>query len=258
MKGSIFKILSQLYYVLKFNGYLHDTFYRRKLLATVKEHEKYPCDTLVKEIRSRRSKLQLRIMKWRANQLILTPDIGNLILSEESCEIETERLFLPSDMDTVIRREVGAMELGIEEGKLRQGAAFDSLQATQNAVKTIKLLRDHKAKNCRGQAENTRSGKRIADVEARRDLHIQAYNAHRQAIVTLGTLGDNDMNFAFPFLEVKDTFMKSTFHKRQVGDSRRPDGALWSMPFRVKTRSSQVRSTDVDTTIHSGSRECNS
>ncbi|KAF8231441.1 hypothetical protein L208DRAFT_1277290, partial [Tricholoma matsutake] len=57
-------------------------------------------------------------------------------------------LFLPSDMDTVIRQEVGAMELGIEEGKLHQGTAFDSLLTTQNTMKTIKLLQDHKAKNC--------------------------------------------------------------------------------------------------------------
>jgi hypothetical protein len=163
-------------------------------------------------------------MKWHANQLILMPNIRDLILSEESCKIETKQLFLPSDMDTIIRQEVGAMELGIEEGKLHQGTAFDSLLATQNTVKTIKLLQDHKAKNCRGQAENTRSGKWIADVEAHCDLHIQAYNAHQQAIVTLGTLGDDDMNFTFLFLDVKDTFMKSTFHKHQVGDSRWPDG----------------------------------
>ncbi|KAF8225581.1 hypothetical protein L208DRAFT_1305694, partial [Tricholoma matsutake] len=151
---------------------------QQKLLATVKEHEKFPCDTLVKEISSQWSKLQLQIMKWCTNQLILVPNIGDLILSEESCEIETKRLFLPSDMDTVIRQEVGAIKLGIKEGKLHQGTAFDSLLATQNAVKTIKLLQDHKAKNCRGQVDNTCSGKQIADVEAHCDIHIQAYNAH--------------------------------------------------------------------------------
>jgi hypothetical protein len=38
------------------------------------------------------------------------------------------------------------MELGVEEGKIHEGAAFDALRATQIAVKTLKTLQDQKAK----------------------------------------------------------------------------------------------------------------
>ena len=106
------------------------------------------------------------------------PKVADHILCEKTCNVEDEELFLPSGLDADTRLKVEAMELGVEEGKLREGAAFDALRATQIAVKTLKTLRDQKAKNARGQAQNTRSGRFIADVEACRNLHIKAYNDH--------------------------------------------------------------------------------
>jgi hypothetical protein len=75
-----------------------------------------------------------------------------------------------------------------------------------------------------------RSGQFIADAEARCNLHINTYNEHRRAMISLGLVDEHDSNSQFPPLEIKDTFMKSTVQKRQLGDSRRTDGMLWSFP----------------------------
>ena len=68
------------------------------------------------------------------------PKVADHILCEKTCNVEDEELFLPSGLDVDMHLKVEAMELGVEEGKLREGAAFDALRATQIAVKTLKTL----------------------------------------------------------------------------------------------------------------------
>jgi hypothetical protein len=196
----------------------------------VAAHRKNPLESLEKEIGSRRAKLQLRITHWRAEQKLIMPNVANHILEADPCDVELENLFLPSCLDTHARLQAEVTDLGIEEGKLREGAVFDALHMTQTAVKTISTLQGNKAKNSRGQAQNTRSVKTIGDVEACRNLHIDSYNAHRMAMISLGIINADDPKSPFPPLQLKDTFMKSTTQRRQLGDSRRTDGILWSFP----------------------------
>lgn len=154
------------------------------------------------------------------------PDIGNFLLHEKACEVELEKLFLPSSFDD--RNRVCVVALGVEEIKFREGAAFDALCALQTAVKTITALRGRKVKNDRGQAANTRSSRCLSDCEARRDLHMASYTAHRQALIKLGFIDKLDPHSIFPELTLPDTFMKSTEGSRCLGDSRRTDGLLWA------------------------------
>ena len=49
-------------------------------------------------------------------------------------------------------------------------------------------------------------------------------------MIALGMVEEDGANSPFPRLEVKDTFMKSTSQRRQLGDSRHTDGMLWSFP----------------------------
>jgi hypothetical protein len=196
----------------------------------VAQYKELPLDSLKRDICARRGKLQARINKWRTSQKRIMPKVADRVLGEAPCNIEVEELFLPSCMDSADRLEVGAVELGHEEGKLREGAAFDALRATQTAVKALKNLQDHKVKNSRGQAQSTRSVNQIADTEAIRNIRIGAYNNHRRAMISLSMFGENELNSPFPRLEVKDTFMKSTVDRRQLGDSQRMDGILWTFP----------------------------
>jgi hypothetical protein len=230
--------------------------YRRNLRAVVVENKENPLDSLERDIRSRRTKLQQRIIKWRMDQKVLMPKVADHILHEAACNVEVEKLFLPSCHLAPTRQEVGAIELGMEEGKLREGAAFDALRTTQTAVKTLKTLQDFKAKNSRGQAANTRSGKLIADVEAQRNLHVSGYNDHQRAMISLGMIEENDMN-SFPRLEIKDMFMKSTLQSHQLGDSRHSDGKLWSFPAKNAIVSTSMAIPDpVATTATEGGLDC--
>ena len=122
-------------------------FTRRKLKATVAEHKEAPLESLEKEIHTHHTKLHVQIAKWCGDQKVIMPKVVDHILCEKICNVEDEELCLPSGLDADTCLKVEAMELGVKEGKLREGAAFDALHATQIAVKTLKTLQDEKAKN---------------------------------------------------------------------------------------------------------------
>jgi hypothetical protein len=155
------------------------------------------------------------------------PKAGDAVIRQAPCEVEREKLWLPSDFPFSEREALDLAILGGEETKLREGEAFDALLLIRTAVKTVVALRDRKTKNARGQAENTRSGILIKNAEGQRDLHMQTYNFARSAMITLGFLDPRDTLSPFPPLTLEDTFMKSRQRKRGLGDSHRTDGLLW-------------------------------
>jgi hypothetical protein len=168
-------------------------------------------------------------MKWRDDQRLLMPKAGDAVARQRSCEVEHEKLFLPSDFEHEEQQTVEAIALGIEEAKLREGEAYDALRAIQSAVKTLTAIQDRKRKNARGQAENTKSGSYIRDAQSRRDHHMETYASARLALILLGVVDSNDPESPFPPLTIEDTFMKSRQRGRGLGDSRRTDGKLWQM-----------------------------
>ena len=157
------------------------------------------------------------------------PSVGDAVIRLPPCEVESETLFLPSDLRPSQRDALDFAILGGEERKLREGEAFDSLLLIQTAVKTVVALRDRKSKHARGQAENTRSGILIRNAEAQRNLHMETYNFARSSMIALGFLDTEDSFSSFPPLTLEDTFMKSRQRKRGLGDSHRTDGLLWHM-----------------------------
>src|SRR5262245_25667959 len=102
--------------------------------------------------------------------MVLMPTVGDVLVRQSPCKIEDETLWLPSDFPAVEREVMGFAALGEEEGKLREGQAFDALHAIRTAVRTVVALRDRKARDARGQAQNTRSGKLIKNAETRRNV----------------------------------------------------------------------------------------
>ena len=182
---------------------------------------------------------------------------GDAVNKQAACEIEVETLFMPSDFTSSERTVLGITVLGGEEVKLREGQAFDALQAIQSAVKCVLSLWDHKHKDSRGQTQNTRSLVLIKKAEARRDNHMETYAAARKAMISLGFLDDvSGDRSPFPPLKLEDTFMKSRQRRREVGDSRRPDGPLWragkitvgSRTSMSPTKSSEAKS-DIEDSI---------
>jgi hypothetical protein len=157
------------------------------------------------------------------------PKAGDAVIHQPPCEVEHEKLYLPSDFSSEEREALDVAILGGEETKLREGEAFDSLLLIQTAVKTAVALRDQKNRHARGQAENTRSGVLIRNAEAQRDLYMQTYNHARTSMITLKYLDPEDSHSSFPPLTLEDTFMKSQRRKRGLGDSHLTDGLLWHM-----------------------------
>jgi len=157
------------------------------------------------------------------------PKAGDAVARHLSCEVEHEKLFLPSDFKRGEQKTVEATALGVEEAKLREGQAFDALRAIQSAVKSLTALQDRKRKHARGQAENTKSGNYIREAQGRRDHHMATYASARCVLISLGMLSDDDPHSPFPPLTLEDTFMKSRRRGRGLGDSRRTDGRLWHM-----------------------------
>ena len=157
------------------------------------------------------------------------PKAGDAVIQQCCCDIEHEKLFLPSDFSSPMRDTLELTLLGGEEAKLREGEAFDALHLVRTAAKTVVALRDRKNKHSRGQAENTRSGTLIRNAEGQRDLHMQSYAFARHSMIALRFLDAEDRHSPFPPLTLEDTFMKSRQRKRTVGDSRRADGLIWHM-----------------------------
>jgi hypothetical protein len=219
----------------------------------VKREKEHELSSLRKEIHDGREKLHKRIEAWRRSQKYLMPKVADNVAQQPACQVELECLFLPSDFTSEEdRRAVNAASLGVEEGKLREGQAFDAIRAIQIAVKMIAAMYDKKRKQDRGQTANTRSSKLIRDAQHQRDFHMAIYALARRVMIKLGVLTDNGPHSSFPPLTLEDTFMKSRQCGRGLGDSRRTDGMLWRMHASLavgdgKTASSsQVTSPPLD------------
>ncbi|KAJ7805044.1 hypothetical protein B0H14DRAFT_3485622 [Mycena olivaceomarginata] len=162
-----------------------------------------------KEIASRRTKLTAQIDTWRkVHERVLSsiPDAAELVAMPQTCEVEEEKLWLPSEFTVAQRVAMGhnMIALAEEEGKLREGEATGS-DWTETA-----------------QKGHTTAGEQILDTRRRRDSLIDSYNYVRKAMISLGTvIYHNDEDSQFPFLSVKDTFTKSRRRERALGDSRR-------------------------------------
>ncbi|KAF7371602.1 CxC2 domain-containing protein [Mycena venus] len=203
---------------------------QRQLKDAIREHREHRLVTTQKEVTSRSKKLQEEIQAFRRQQKNIMSEVGDKVAQQASSNpppaIEDELLYLPSDLTSTERMTLDFIALGLEESRWREGQAFDSLRAIQLIVKGISALHDRKGKNDRGQKDNTRSGTHIRELERRRNLHMESYEAARQGMISLGL---DPLSSQFPRLTEADLYMKSVRQKRHVGDSRRPDGLLWQV-----------------------------
>lgn len=139
---------------------------------------------------------------------------------------ELEILFLPSDFTPEQRKAHQLEALGLQEYKLREGAAFDALRSIRNIVKSIDTIGQQKKKNDYGQTRHTRSTAKIHATAAQRDMLINHYNKNRTAMISLGL---DPQDPTFPPLTVTDTHRASTLATRRIGASRQMDGIIWTM-----------------------------
>ncbi|KIJ90719.1 hypothetical protein K443DRAFT_126434, partial [Laccaria amethystina LaAM-08-1] len=220
--------------IKNFASFLNEALYiqslQRKIIALVVKQEACPSKTTENEISDRRRKLSSRIDKWCSIQAQLIPqvadDVGRQCIAGKITDRpEKAVLFIPSDYGIEGVNRLGFVSLGQVERKLREGAAFDAIWLIQNIVKTISALTWDGKQNASGQVATTHARAKIVDAEFRRDLAIAAYNASRDAMISLGLPKDDQ---SFPSLSLSDTFRQPTHLKRKIGDSRLSDGHIWT------------------------------
>ncbi|KAJ7821593.1 hypothetical protein B0H14DRAFT_2599088 [Mycena olivaceomarginata] len=207
---------------------------QRKIKDACVKNAEHDLQETKKEIASRRTKLTAQIDTWRkVRERVLSsiPDAAEFVAMPQTCEVEDEKLWLPSEFTVAQRVAMGhnMIALAEEEGKLREGEAYKLIRCLQSACKTLSALEDRKRLDETAQKGHTTAGEQILDTRRRRDNLIDSYNYVRKAMISLGTVIDhNDEDSQFPFLSVKDTFTKSRRRERALGDSRRGDGMLYT------------------------------
>jgi hypothetical protein len=137
---------------------------------------------------------------------------------------EDTNLFFPSGYPAKNRNYFGMKELVHQERILRTAQLNDLIVMVRSLASLLSAMRARKRKHFRGQKQNTSALNAIFTQEDSLNLKISEYTCSRKSLLLLG-LGD-DAN-SFPPLSRKDCYRKPTELKRQVGDSRRPDGNLW-------------------------------
>ncbi|KAJ6555816.1 hypothetical protein B0H19DRAFT_1070977 [Mycena capillaripes] len=208
--------------------------HRRKIKDACVKNAEHDLQETKKEIASRRIKLTAQIDTWhkvRARVLSSIPDAAELVAMPQTCEVEDEKLWLPSEFTVAQRVAMGhnMIALAEEEGKLREGEAYKLIRCLQSACKTLSALEDRKRLDEAAQKGHTTAGEQILDTRRCRDNLIDSYNYVRKAMISLGTvIDDKDEDSQFPCLSVKDTFTKSRQRERALGDSRRGDGMLYT------------------------------
>ena len=183
-------------------------------------------DDLAKE----RSQLWRKIEKLRAMQKDITPQVESRVIDQhmkmkQKDLPEQEVLFLPSDFSESDRLSLGLVDMGENQRKLAEGAANDAILRVQKLAKVLSNTRAAKKTEGSGQAYQTRATVTETEVVFKLDLAIKDYNDLRQLLMKLG-LSDSDI--VYRPLTVEDTYRKPTVTNRNLGDTYRNDGPLWT------------------------------
>ncbi len=119
------------------------------------------------------------------------------------------------------------MELGIIEGHLREGIAYDAILSIRNCVKDLSLAWQSMQANGNSQATNTCYQQVVRDAQHKLMASLGLYHRSHDAMILLERI-DSDHPL-FQCIEPKDLKRKKTTSTRQFGESYRLEGKLWWM-----------------------------
>jgi hypothetical protein len=203
--------------------------FRLILNQMLKEYKEHPLIASERDIMDHRRELSRRLEKFRAHQTQYMDMLGTLAFAQQSCNVEKERLFLPSEFSTEERERLSLQTMAEEEKVLRVSQACELIVQLRSMVKHLSVLRDQKVKHVRGQKNNTRAHTRIAKSEFIRDHLLESYSASRTSLNYLGYFDSPAALQQFPELTLQSLFRKSTASKRRLGETYHPDGGLWTV-----------------------------
>ncbi|KAJ7052995.1 hypothetical protein C8F01DRAFT_1331136 [Mycena amicta] len=207
---------------------------QRNIQAYVKSHREHPLQDTWTTICGLRDGLTEELDEFRAQQVILLPDLELSPLNADTPE--TTLIQIPS----YILRDGKPFPLDPqtlnEEVRLHCAQANNQIMAVQDKSMTLSIVRSSRGYDYRGQAGITRAQRSKAMAEMLRDLEITTYMDARNALICLGHM-DAGADKPFPPMTPADTVRKDTHVFRMRGDSRIVKSATWSL-----------LSTDIDVT----------
>ncbi len=146
--------------------------------------------------------------------------------ASSQANVESWPLSLPSSL-VLDDDKVQLKPLMEYETKLQKGAAFDSLHAVLLAADQLWALGYNKSKNIRGYKPNTKAQEKLHQVKYQWNLGIADWNAHRNALLAMGTMDTTQMK-GLPDLKKEDTARKSVDMHCQPVALKIVDGAAYT------------------------------
>lgn len=193
------------------------------------EHEVRPLLASKHDIELAETDIEQRLERWRELQAIHMPSIKNTVLSHApSTSSDMELLFLPSHFSPSERADLSLSALASEEAELREAQVLECILQLRRVTKSLYSLQALKKKETQSQAVGTRSNVHRKSMEHNQHSLLKIYGKGREALASLSPL-DSKLQTRFPPLSMSDLLRKPTVEKREVGDSHRGEGHLWSM-----------------------------
>lgn len=183
-------------------------------------------ETVQSHVRKQRKELEGMISDFRALQLVVMPRVDLLVAALPDSEPEDEKLYLPSDMASDQREALGLATLAAMELKVREAELYETLQLVRTAARSCSIIHSKRKKDVRGTNAGLRSTLALKKLEVERNSYIADYERIRKALGNLGF----DSAEGIPEMTIADTFRRSTFESRQLGDSRRTNSLLYTDP----------------------------
>ena len=196
--------------------------FRRLLQVKVKCHHTHTLVGTEEEIKDERLRIWLQIKKWCRDQRNIMPKVGDCVAAQNVCEVEDKMLFFLLNFTEDEHQNYGLHHLAVEEMKLWEGQAHDSLHDLWAAIKYGQTLNKHQRDHVCKQGPVTRARAIIQDARLKQTAQEEKYCAARQAMLNLGHTDDT-----FPEPKPEDTYTKDTMVPYTLGDGSKTEGWIW-------------------------------
>lgn len=177
-------------------------------------------------IQKARAKLSRDLGDWREYQLKNYHHVSRHVPLVDFHTPEEEALKLPSAFDATSHTSLGLDQLAKIELQLREGQAYDALQALRQVIQEWNHSLLDKKDNVYGIAESTRAQSFMRALAADKLAAANDYRRAWRAMIQLGLSADDHH-----WRELKDDQLwgKNVTVVRSMGDSKNTDPWFWSV-----------------------------
>lgn len=165
------------------------------------------------------------IDSWREDQAIIMPEVGDLVCCLEVDHVESELLYMPSQLPEELRQLEWFKQLSEIELELRKGSAYDAINNLRVALRYRASVQSRQRK-AQSQTTSTRAAAVLNSAHLLVDRRSAWYRRVRDAMLSLG-LEPTDQTFR-PLLQ-EDVSLKNPFTYKERGDGRKLETWIWTM-----------------------------